>query len=316
MKKHVYTLFLLVTMISAAFFAMFCANENNCSNIYAQSAFASAQAEQPEKTKNAFNILRQSNENGEILLAYVFPVNSKELLEKGFSAAQIATYKFYLSSYVAALANQQKNKQVQGVQVSAVAYFSDLDGLGFSMLFENADAQNRFFDSSNSSQNNNGQGNGTDKENGADKNSVQVRTSGFFVKKVEYQTNFPVASKQAAENFMSVCTLATSAWCSAANLNKTLALSVFDNSVFVYDTASASDGLKSATFHKVGGLYHNVFTKSLAQIEADPTITFYATYPNTAIWYLSALLLTLTAMTIGYFVMKQKINKKNNKITN
>ena len=136
MKKSVYILFLIT-------FLMISFSLNNL-------GFASAENQNLPSgnavilEKNAFRILRQTNLDGEIVLVYVFPLNSAKMQEIGFSNDEIKTYRFYLTTYVNALSQNSKKKNVDGVNVGNCLYFADIDGVGFAIKFDSPDAQNRF----------------------------------------------------------------------------------------------------------------------------------------------------------------------------
>ena len=64
---------------------------------------------------NAFRILRRVDEDGRISIDYVFPVNSLILQESGVQAKQVENFKFYLSTFVNALAQNNKSRANEGV---------------------------------------------------------------------------------------------------------------------------------------------------------------------------------------------------------
>ena len=226
--------------------------------------------------KNAFRILRQTNLDGEIVLAYVFPLNSAKMQEIGFSNDEIKTYRFYLTTYVNALSQSSNKKHVDGVSVGNCLYFADIDGVGFAIKFDSPDAQNRFF------------GVDEDDKNG---NKSQTKISGFFIKKLTLKTTFPFSEKSASD-VKQICAMAVGSWCKDNVVDaekKTKFLEVFDDSIFVYDFGSQNANLKSSTMYKSDGLFHNVFAKDINEIKENPEIEFYVKEVNKPIWYIFVL---------------------------
>lgn len=244
--------------------------------------------------KNAFRILRQSNSQGQIALSYVFPLNSQLLSAKGFSEDEIKTYRFYLITYVNALAQTNKEKECDGVEVGNCVYFEDVDGLGFSIKFENIEVQKKFFGVENDDSNQN-------KEN--------RKVSGFFVKRMELKTTFPVSSKKSAGDIKMICTMAISSWCKDNNISnerKKIVTDLLNSSVFIYDFATTEGVLKSDIMYDDENFHHNVFVKTLEEIESDNQIVFYVTSVNRPIWYLTALVVVLLGMAIAFLWVKRK----------
>ncbi len=276
MKKSVYALFLLLVCL---FSLGGCSNESEISNLY---------------EPNAFRIIRQTDSSGKIALTYIFPVNSAILEEKGFDESEIKTYRFYLSVYVNALAQQNRQKATDGVQVTGCVYYTDVDGLGFSIIFDDLESQKTFFGV----------------EDSADSSSSSTKQSGFFFKKVKLQTNFPVSSVDSAENLMSICVMATTSWCTANNIeNLEEILEIFDSSLFIYDFATTYNELKSDLMYDDDNFHHNVFIKTVDDIQQDATITFWTIYPNTPIWYITAVVTVILGMIIAYLILRRR--KKN-----
>lgn len=261
-----------------------------------QNSQTDAQKEEVSKPENlyeenAFRILRQANSSGQIGLSYIFPVNSTLLAEQGFSEEEIKTFRFYLSVYVNALAQQNRQNATKGVTVGNCAYYTDVDGIGFSIVFESLDAQRKFFGV----------------EDDGSSGGTENKTSGFFIKTVCLETTFPVSSVQSAENLKQVCKMALSSWANDKNLENVEQLSaVYDNSLFIYDFATTSDDLRSEFMYDDDNFHHNVFFKTLSDIENDNTISFYVSYANTPVWYLSAILLVIVGMGLAYVVLKRK----------
>ncbi len=240
---------------------------------------------------NAFRIIRQADSDGKIVVSYTFPVNSALFENLGVTESEIKTYKFYLATYINALAQQNRDKAGDGVQVSGCLYFTDVDALGFSITFDSIDAQKEFFDVSDE-----------------DSSDSDTSISGFFVKKMEMTISFPI-STTAAENLKLICSMAIQAWCANAERESEEFLEILESSNFIYDYASTSSSLKSEVMYDDDDFHHNVFIKSLAEIEENSTITFYVSYINTPIWYLSALVVVIAGMLIAYFVMKNRKQK-------
>lgn len=279
MKKSIYTLFLCFLCLLCPILMSGCGEAEN-------------KMEQA-KQQNAFRIIRQVDTNGAIALAYVFPVNTAILKERGFQDSEIRTFRFYLTTYINTLAQQFRLKEAEGVSVGNTTYFQDVDGLGFSIIFENTEAQKKFFDVND------------DEEQGKD--SSNTKTSGFFIKKLELKTNFPISSENSANNLKQVCSLAMTSWANLNNFdNASELLKIYEDSKFIYHFSSTENSLKSEISYDEGGFHHNVFIKSLDQIKEDNTISFYITAVNTPVWYLSALILVLVGMVATYLILNKK----------
>lgn len=285
MKKSVYILFLITfLMIGFSLNNLGFANAKN-QNLPSGNAVI--------LEKNAFRILRQTNIDGEIVLAYVFPLNSAKMQEIGFSNDEIKTYRFYLTTYVNALSQSSKKKNVDGVSVGNCLYFADIDGVGFAIKFDSPDAQNRFF--------------GVD-EDDKNRNKSQTKISGFFIKKLTLKTNFPFSEKSASD-VKQICAMAVESWCKDNVVDagkKTKFLEVFDDSIFVYDFGSQNANLKSSTMYKSDGLFHNVFAKDINEIKENPEIEFYVKEVNKPIWYIFVLSFVLIGVIGALFCFKKK----------
>lgn len=275
MKKSIYILFLFLCVGLSFAFAP------SAENIF---------------KKNAFRIVKQVNSQGNIALTYVFPLNTQEFKKLGLKEENFLVYKFYLTSYVNALANNNKQKETEGASVGDCVYFSDLDGLGFTIIFEDLQAQKRFF--------------GVTDNEGA--SSSDYNFSGFFIKTAKIETTFPIGSQDNADNFKSVCQLALDGLIKNVDIDKSTQdklKEVLNSSVFIYDFATQSSALKSELSYEDEYFYHNVFIKTYEDLAKDNKIVFWQTYPNKPVWYLTALGVVLICMTIALLVIKKK-NKK------
>ncbi len=283
MKKTIYTLFLCFLCIFCSFFMFGCDSKSvDMAEVY---------------QTNAFRILRQANSDESINLAYIFPVNTQDFKEKGLSDGQIRSLRFYLTLYVNALAEQNRIRAEEGVEVGSATYFEDVDGIGFTIKFDNLDAQKKFF--------------GVEDESDDQKESSQ-KISGFFIKRLQLDTTFPISNIETANNLKQVCQLALSSW---AALNEDIQLEelmkIYDQSNFIYHFSSSQSGLKSNLCFQQGGFVHNVFIKSMQDISEEKTqISFYATYPNTSVWYASALLTVILAVMVAILITKYRSTEK------
>ena len=249
--------------------------------------------------ENSFRITRQADSSGKIALSYIFPVNSKALKEENFTEGEIKTYRFYLSTYVNALAGQNRDKEISGVTISNCTYFTDVDGLGFSIIFDDLSAQKKFFGMTED-----------EEEKGAD-----TKTSGLFMKRVEMSTSFPISSKKSANDLQLICSMAITSWCKDNNISdekRNKAIKVLEESIYVYDFATTQKALKSEIMFDDENFHHNVFIKNYDELDDNTQIVFYTTYPNTPVWYATALIVVLCGMTIAYFTIKdKKVEEKN-----
>lgn len=284
MKKTVYALFLLMIC-----FFSFC-----------MPAFGVSAEVVDHMQENAFRIARKGYLDGKISLTYIFPLNSKLLKNEGFSQEEIDVYKFYLTTYVNALAKSNAENLCEGVTIENSKYFTDVDGIGFSILFENLDVQKRFFGTSSSE---------------SDSKSEQ-RKSGFFISKTELTTTFPVSSSKSAGDLKMICLMAVSSWANNNSLSKErseLASSNYQSSNFIYDFALQERGLKSKVMYQDENFYHNVFVKSLSDIESDNHITFWVTSINTPVWYIGAVIVVVLGMSASWGCYKFSQKRKNSK---
>lgn len=279
MKKTFYTLFLL--------FLCLC-----CLPI----SFAEAQNVDVFEP-NAFRIARKAYSNGEISISYIFPLNSKLMKEEGFSEEDVQTFRFYLATYVNALAKSNAENACEGVSVSNCVYFTDVDGMGFSILFPDLNAQKEFFGVKD------------------DSSSEQTqKSSGFFIKKVEFDSIFPISSAKSAGDLKMVNLMAVSSWSNNTGLSqekKEKLTANFDDSIFIYDFATQSSGLKSEIMYQDENFYHNVFCKSLSEIEENPSITFWVTSANKPVWCIFALVVVFMGMIVAWLVVKMRRKKAN-----
>lgn len=275
MKKTIFTLFLLIVVV----FSCCGCSKNEVDNRINET--------------NSFRLIRKVDESGKIVVLYSFPVNTKLLEEKGFNELQIKNYRFYLATLVNELIKQNKSKNVEGVEVSVCTYFKDIDGLGFSILFDDIDCQKQFYSS------------------GEEDSGSSVKTSGLFMKKVKLKTLFPF-SKTSASQIKQICQIALSSWIRDNSLeNSEEILKTLDDSVYIYDYITCENKLKSQNFYSDGDYFHNVFIKSESEINENENISFYYVVPNAPIWYISALVAVIFSMILYYFVKTKR--KKSEK---
>lgn len=281
MKKSVCALFLLIVM----FCFVGCSSNVSPTEIY---------------QTNAFRILKSTDSSGQIGLSYIFPLNSAVMKEKGFSEDELMIYRFYLSSYVNALAKVNRDKNVDGVEVGYCKFYSDVDGIGFSIVFKNLESQKQFF--------------GASDDDSSEESENNTQTSGFFMKKITLKTSFPISEKS-AESLKDVCLLAVNSTCESIKISderKKLMQQPFENSTYIYDFASTSNTLKSRQMYEANGVKHNIFFKTMEELKTDSSIEFFVTGPNHAVWYASALVLVGASMAVGFTILKfTKKNKKN-----
>lgn len=246
--------------------------------------------------KNAFRIVKSDDENGRQFLSYIFPVNS-QFFSDNFSAEEVAVYKFYLANYVGALAKTYSNKKLEKMTVSSCQYYSDIDGLGFSIMFENLQTQQQFF--------------GNENNENEDKNTKNLITEGIFVKKTRFDTVFPIQTQKSAGDLKMICLLAISSWqkdCQIDENKKQMTVSEIDKANFIYDFSSSQNLLSSQNMYKTNNTIHNVFVKSFDEIESDNKIQFWICYVDKGMCYISAIIFVLFAMAISFVYLK--IRKK------
>lgn len=277
MKKTVYALFLLVI-------CLFCFPVES---VYAQNS--------DPLQKNAFRIVRKGYADGQISLSYIFPINSDGLEKKGFSKEEINVYKFYLTTYVNALAKTNAEKAGEGVTVENSSFYTDVDGIGFSILFKDLDAQKKFFGVTESS------------------GSGGQEKSGLFVTKTKINTTFPVSSSKSAGDLKMICLMAVSAWSTNNSLSKEkreLAAANYQDSVFIYDFALQEKGLKSQVMYEDENFYHNVFIKTAQELDTDNKITFWVTNINAPVWYISAIVVVVLGMGMAWLIVCVRRKRK------
>jgi len=241
--------------------------------------------------KNAFRICRFVTNEGKSSISYIFPVNSERLTE-GFSEEEISQYKFYLGAYVNAFAKNYKKKIIDGVAVESSIYYKDVDGYGFSIIFENENAQKKFFAI----------------EDETATSSTTHRTTGFFVKKTMLETNFPI-SNSSAETLRLVCYMAVEAWAKDNNVGvdkKNIIIEEIKNCKFIYDFATQQQSLKSEKMYRDEIFYHNFFIKSYEDLLAGEGIVFWVKSANRPVWYFSALIFVGASMALMW-IFKKKI---------
>ncbi len=283
MKKSIYTLFLLLVCL-LSFGGCGQSSKVDNSLIF---------------ETNAFRIVRQANNDGQIALSYIFPLNSSYLFSLGFEEDEIKTYRFYLTTYVNALAQSNREKETEGTTVGVCSYYTDVDGIGFSIQFENLEAQKKFF--------------GVEDDEQSSSSSGR-KTSGFFIKKLEMTTTFPVSSSKSAGDLKMICSMAISSWCNNSNISdiqKKEILKSLDETVYIYDFATQEKGLKSELMYQDEYFFHNVFVKTLEDIEKDNKIVFWVTYANRPVWYSLAIVIVVVGMLISYFLLVKKRKKKD-----
>lgn len=283
MKKSIYTLFLLLICLFS-FAGCGKTSEADNSLIFETSAF---------------RIVRQATNDGQIVLSYIFPLNSSYLASLGFEEGEIKTYRFYLTTYVNALAQSNREKETEGTTVGTCSYYTDVDGIGFSIQFENLEAQKRFF--------------GVEDDEQESVSSKQ-KISGFFIKKLELTTTFPVSSSKSAGDLKMICVMAISSWCNNDNISDTREeeiLKNLDEAVYIYDFATQEKGLQSQLMYQDDYFYHNVFIKTLREIEQDNQIIFFVTYANRPVWYAFALLLVLFGVGASLAILRIKKKKRS-----
>lgn len=285
MKKFIYT-FLFVLLLGVFFTPTFSA--------YAQNSTQETQIFE----QNAFRIMRQTDDAGKITITYIFPINSKLFVKSEFLEKEIVTYKFYLTTYVNALAKSNRQKQTSGVNVGNCVYYTDVDGLGFSIEFDNLDAQKTFFGV---------------KEN--EESQSEIDTSGLFVKTATLRVQFPI-SLNTAKNLKQICTMAVESWsvdCSISAEKRQQVTDFLEDSVFIYDFSSQNADLQSNLTYTSGDFMHNVFVKNLAEIEQNEPIEFWTKSINRPIWYLSALMLVCGGVFLALFCVRAKQKRASNK---
>ena len=180
--------------------------------------FAEAQT-----NKNIFKVQRLADEDGKIVISYIFPLNSDVF----HTMNEQNSFTYYLFMYVNSLANHYK-KDIEGVTVENCKYFSESDGLGFSITFKNIDAQKEYFGTS------------------EDDSTPNLQKSGFFVQKLTLKTSFAF-SRESANSYKTLYENCVNSWAENMNISaetKQTLLKRLENATFEYDYASTSNVLK------------------------------------------------------------------------
>ena len=274
MKKVIYILFFFFSILY-----------NPVKNVYAQTSDDIFE-------KNAYRIVRKIDAEGKICLTYIFPLNS-EIVEKNFTEKQYENYKLYLALYVNSLAKNNKQKVVYGVNVSGCAYYEDVDGIGFSVMFDSAEAQQNFF--------------GVNQKDNGEKQKRKI--SGLFVKRMSLEATFPVSSTKIAGDLKMVSILAISSWSRENGVDaekKNLLMEAMSKAVYIYDFATTQNSLKSEKMYSENGFFHNVFIKTTSEIEENNTILFYVESVDRGLIYICLIVVVTIGMIIAYIVAKRK----------
>ena len=111
--------------------------------------------------------------------------------------------------------------------------------------------------------------------------------------------------------------MAISSWCNDCNISdekKEIALAILQESCYIYDFSNWQRGLKSELMYQDEAGYHNVFIKSVEEIETSNEIMFWQVQPNRPAWYLSALIVVVCAIVVAFLIQKKKKSKINQKI--
>ena len=214
-------------------------------------------------------------------------------MKQNFSNDEVMKYKFFLVTYIGALARKYKEKETDGVRVSEVTYIEDVDALGFSILFENNKKQKIFFENSENTIN-------TDEK---------IIKKGIFLQKIIFEIDFPIKDKESAEDLQSICLLSIDAWakeCKISAEKKDKIVQKILKSVFVYDFSMENGVFKSKNMYKENGFTHNVFEKNLDDIERDEKITFYVQLINKANIYIAVTILTCLGVAAAIVIIKIK----------
>ena len=271
--KKIYTLFLLVVCFIA--FA-------GCDKQQLNSAVLE---------KNAYRIERQVQQDGTISLSYIFPVYS-DMLADNFTKEEISVYKFYLASYINALAKANV-KDDRNIVVSTCNYDENIDGFGFKIKFNNINIQKQFFASKNQEEN----------------NLTKIQTKGFFIKKIIIKTQFPIASKKVAGDLKMVSLLAISSWareCEIDDARKQIVLDKLNQAKYIYDFSVYGEGIYSSVMYQENGFSHNVFVKTFEELDEDNTITFYTKTVDKGLVYITITCLVCLGVMIALIVLKYK----------
>jgi len=274
MKKAIYTLFLSIFI---ACFLTGCGATPQLNQIV---------------ENNAYHIFRKTNEDGSIFLSYVFPVNI-DVFDETFTENEKNVYLFYLTTYVNALAKTSRDKSDADVIVENCKYYTDIDGIGFTIIFKNLQEQKTFFGA------------------GDDNSSQQTQThiSGIFVKKISFETQFPISNTTSANNLKAVSLLAIASWakdCEIGKEKQNKLTNKISQAKFVYDFAVCGKGLDSDCMYQENGYSHNVFCKSMEEIEENPNITFFVKEVNRGIFYFLAVVSVCGGVVLSLLIIKRK----------
>lgn len=128
------------------------------------------------------------------------------------------------------------------------------------------------------------------------------------------QSTFPVSSTKAAEDLKLISSMAISSWTADSNISaekKSAVLADLEKSIFIYDFATTQTSLKSELMYDDENFHHNVFIKTLADLEENNQITFFTTYPNTPVWYATALVIVIAGMCVAYVILSKKKKQAN-----
>ncbi len=260
MKKAFFLLFFIL------FLTIFAFQEVNV-------ASASVEKNNNEGT-DAFYFIRL-NAGEEVSFIYLFPALTKQFQAEEIDALQIEGYKFYLRSYVNILRKKynEKTAEMQEVDVSDVVFFSDYDAVGFSLNFHSTQALKNFF----------GEG------------SVEGKVSGFYVKRITYEIDFPI-TVEAADMFQNLVGNSVQSWANTFEIEDEKVkkiLEAYGDAQYVYEMISTSNQLKSENFYEKNGVYYNVFSKNYAQLSSDSKIYLRSVMPDKKWWYLTLLVAVL-----------------------
>ena len=241
--------------------------------------------------KNSIELIKISS-SSQNEFAYLFPVNSKKLKEIIDDSILIEGFKFYLKSNVNVLRNSynEKAKDIEGMAVSDVKYYSDYDAIGFEISFSTLEAYYNFFGENSTS------------------NDTNKKSSGLFWKRKEYEINFPFSVKS-ADAFRKMYSNLIATWGATFEVNEENLeelINIFNETTFTYELISASGQIHSENSFEVNGVHYNIFEKSYEELEKDSTIEFYTISVNAGWWYFFALLFTLLATIIIFLVIKFK----------
>ena len=107
--------------------------------------------------------------------------------------------------------------------------------------------------------------------------------------------------------------LAIDAWAKECNISTAKKEKVVQNLKkfdFVYDFSTKNGGYLSKKMYKENGFIHNVFSKSIEEIEKDNKIRIYVQGINKANVYLFVTILTCLGMALAIVIIKTKEKAK------